>query len=178
MTGGAGTVATLWPVLIDDVLHRRLGHRPLVAKWMKYGTASAAGVVVGQSVLIFCLVVADLDAITSNVIAVTAGSVPNYLINRAWTFNKRGAHSFTREVLPFWLMAVLGLVLSTIAVAVVDERVDGNVIAISLTNIAAFGVLWFAKFVVLDRYLFAPLAAVVEGVDDSPHKEADARPHS
>ena len=60
--------------------------------------------------------------ITSNLIAVTVGSVPNYLINRAWTFNKRGAHSFTREVLPFWLMALLGLVLSTFAVAWADAR--------------------------------------------------------
>ena len=57
---------------------------------------------------VVCLVVLDLGGRPSNIIAVTVGSIPNYLINRAWTFNKRGAHSFTREVLPFWGMALLG----------------------------------------------------------------------
>lgn len=148
--------------LIDDVLHRRLGHRPLAAKLVKYGAASGAGIIASQSVLVFCLVVLDLTAITSNLIAVTVGSVPNYMINRAWTFNKTGTHSFTREVLPFWLMAILGLVLSTFAVAWVDDRWGDNVLLISGTSIASFGVLWIAKFFVLDRVLFAPLASAVE----------------
>lgn len=148
--------------LIDDVLHRRLGHRPLAAKLVKYGAASAAGIVTSQSVLITCLVVFDLAAITSNLIAVTVGSIPNYLINRAWTFNKRGTHSFSREVLPFWLMALLGLVLSTFAVAWVDARWGDNVLLISATSVGSFGVLWIAKYFVLDRVLFAPLAHAVE----------------
>lgn len=150
------------PPTIDDVLHRRLGHHPAIAKLVKYGAASVVGVVVSQSILVFCYVVLDLAAITSNLIAVTVGSIPNYLMNRAWTFNKRGTHSFTREVLPFWLMAILGLVLSTVAVAFVEARVGENVILISATSIGAFGVLWLAKFFVLDRVLFAPLASVVE----------------
>ncbi|MGK2929998.1 MAG: GtrA family protein [Acidimicrobiales bacterium] len=148
--------------LIDDVLHRRLGHRPLAAKLVKYGAASAAGIVISQSVLITCLVVFDLAAITSNLIAVTIGAVPNYMINRAWTFSKSGTHSFTREVLPFWLMALLGLVLSTFAVAWADGVFDGNVLVLSATSVASFGVLWIAKFFVLDRVLFAPLAHAVE----------------
>lgn len=134
----------------------------MIAKLIKYGAASGAGIVASQSVLVFCLVVLDFAAITSNLIAVTVGSIPNYMINRAWTFNKTGAHSFTREVLPFWLMAILGLILSTFAVAWVADRWGDNVVLISGTSIASFGVLWAAKFVILDRVLFAPLASAVE----------------
>lgn len=152
---------------IDQLLERHLGHRPAVTKLVKYSSASVAGVITSQVTLLTCLVVLDLAAITSNVIAVTVGTIPNYLINRAWTFNKRGTHSFTREVLPFWLMALLGLVLSTFAVAWANDVFDGNVLALSAANVGSFGVLWIAKFFVLDRVLFAPIVAAVEDVVDA-----------
>ena len=136
-------------------------------KLVRYGAASVAGVVTSQITLLACLVVLDIDPVPSNIAAVTVGAVPNYMINRAWTFNKRGAHSFTREVLPFWGMALLGLVLSTIAVAWVDSRWGDAPLLISATNIAAFGVLWVAKFFVLDKVLFAPLVEFVEHHEDA-----------
>lgn len=147
---------------VDAALQRRLGHRPGMLKWVKYSTASLAGVVTGQSTLLFCLIVLDFSPVVSNVIAVTLGGIPNYLINRAWTFNKQGTHSFTREVVPFWSMAFLGLLLSTFSVAWAAERWDDNIIAVSLANIGAFGVLWVAKYFVLDKVLFAPIAAAIE----------------
>jgi putative flippase GtrA len=147
---------------IDHFLERRLGRRPGMVKLVKYSTASLSGVVSSVITLNVCLLVFDLDAVLSNVIAVTVGSIPNYLINRAWTFNKAGTHSFTREILPFWLMAVLGLVLSTFSVAWADQRWDGNTIALNIANLAAFGVLWVAKYFVLERILFKPLAHAIE----------------
>jgi putative flippase GtrA len=147
---------------VDGALERRIGHRPAVFKLIKYSAASAAGVVTGVTVLNTCLLVLDLGAVTSNIIGVTAGSIPNYLINRAWTFNKRDTHSFTREILPFWLMAVLGLIISTFAVAWADDRWDGNALALNAANLGSFGVLWVAKFFVLERVLFKPLAHVIE----------------
>ena len=147
---------------LDRILERWLGRRPGLVKLVKYSTASLSGVVSSVITLNVCLLVLELGAVTSNIIAVTVGSVPNYLINRAWTFNKAGTHSFTREILPFWLMAVLGLVLSTFTVAWADQRWDGNTLALNLANLGAFGVLWVAKFFVLERILFKPLAHAIE----------------
>ena len=147
---------------IDRVLERWLGRRPGMLKLVKYSTASLSGVVSSVITLNVCLLVLELGAVTSNIIAVTVGSIPNYLINRAWTFNKAGTHSFTREILPFWLMAVLGLILSTFAVAWADQRWDGNALALNIANLGAFGVLWVAKFFVLERVLFKPLAHAIE----------------
>lgn len=146
----------------DLVLERVLGNRPRLKKLARYSSASVAGVIVGQGSLLFCLLVLEWSAVVSNLVGVTLGSIPNYLINRAWTFNKRGTHSFTREVVPFWLMALLGLVLSTFSVAWAADAYDDNVIAVSLANIGAFGVLWVARFFILDRVLFAPLAEAIE----------------
>lgn len=150
---------------VDALLDRWLGDRPRILKLVKYSTASASGVITGQSTLLFCFVVLGFSATLSNLIAVTIGAIPNYLINRAWTFEKQGTHSFTREVLPFWSMAFLGLLLSTFSVAWAADRWDDSAIAVSLANTAAFGVLWVAKYFVLDRVLFAPIAAAVEAAE-------------
>lgn len=125
-------------------------------KIIRYSAASVVGVITGQSLLVGFHSGLGLPAVWSNVLAVTLGTIPNYLINRAWTFGKSGRHSVRREVLPFWIMAFLGLALSTVTVAWADQRYDGNAIAISLANMAAFGVLWVAKFFVLERVLFVP----------------------
>jgi len=158
-------------------LERRLGHRPAVFKLVKYSAASVAGVITSVISLNFCLLVLDLDAVISNIISVTLGSIPNYLINRAWTFNKRDSHSFTREILPFWLMAVLGLIISTFAVAWADERFDGNPIALNAANLGSFGLLWVAKFFVLERVLFKPLAHAVEELEEKIEEKLHHHDH-
>jgi hypothetical protein len=53
-------------------------------------------------------------------------------------------------------MAFLGLILSSIFTYWVDQRTDWPP-AIGMANLAGFGVLWIAKFFVLDKILFAPV---------------------
>ena len=122
-------------------------------KLVKYSTASAAGVLVGQATLIFCLEALEWDALPSNLASVTLGCIPNYTINRYWTWQRSGANRFWGEVVPFWTMAVLGAVLSMLAVAYADDR-WGTTIAVAIANLAGFGFLWVAKFIVLDRLLW------------------------
>jgi len=151
----------------DAPLGRAIERRPWIAKWAKYSAASMSGVVSSTATLFVLLEVVDMAPVPSNIIAVTVGAIPNYLVNRAWTFNKRGAHSFTREVLPFWGMAILGLILSTFAVAWAAERFDENTLILMLANVASFGVLWIARFFVLERVLFKPLIELVEEHEDA-----------
>ena len=63
-------------------------------------------------------------------------------------------------------MAILGLLLSTIAVGWADDQFDGNIVALMAANIGAFGVLWVARYFILDKLLFAPLAEIVEHHED------------
>lgn len=158
----------------DAVLDRLVGDRPKLAKLARYSSASVAGAVTSQVVLLVCFVALDIDAVPSNIIAVTAGAVPNYLINRAWTFNKRGKHSLFKEVIPFWGMALLGLVLSTFAVAWADDRYGGNALILMAANIGSFGVLWVAKYFVLERVLFKPFEHFVD--DHVLHEDREPTP--
>jgi len=128
--------------------------RPLVRKLLRYSAASLVGVVVGQSCLFLFYEGAELNGVLSNFLAVAISSVPAYLINRYWVWQKRDRNDLRREVIPFWGMAFAGLVLSSIFVAIVDDRTDWAP-AIAAANLAGFGVLWVAKFLVLDKVLFA-----------------------
>ena len=63
-----------------------------------------------------------------------------------------------REALPFWGLNLAGLVLSTLFVVIADHFTDAWW-AINVANLAGFGVLWVAKFLILDEYLFKSDAA-------------------
>jgi hypothetical protein len=51
-------------------------------------------------------------------------------------------------------MTFLGLLLSTIAVIFLEHRYPDSKILANVGNVAGFGVLWLAKFFILDRILF------------------------
>ena len=68
-------------------------------------------------------------------------------------WGRDGRHDLTREVLPFWGFAFVGLVLSTMCVAAAGS-VTQSPFAANVANIGAFAGLWGLRFVVLDRVLF------------------------
>jgi putative flippase GtrA len=141
---------------IERRLDRWFHRRPQIAKLIRYSSASVAGFLTTQVVLLATLTVLGMDAVVANLIGVTAGAVPNYLINRAWTWSKTDRHSLVREVLPFWAMTLAGLGLSTVFVAWADNRFDGAYWAVSGGNVSAFALLWVAKYFMLERVLFRP----------------------
>ena len=103
----------------------------------------------------------DQAAWVANVVATAVGTVPSYLLNRRWVWGRRGSGDPWREVLPFWLLSFAGLGLSTMSVVLANRLcaaigVVGAVrtLALLAANVAAFGVLWIAQFLLLDRVLF------------------------
>jgi putative flippase GtrA len=133
---------------------RDLYDRPLIQKFWKYSMTSVVGVVMGQSLIFFFASVLDWSWGWSNVTAVAISTLPTYYISRAWVWQKRGKSSLYAEVVPFWIMTFLGLLLSTIAVVVLERRYPDSKILANVGNVAGFGVLWLAKFFILDRILF------------------------
>lgn len=119
---------------------------------MKFAAVSCVGVVIGQSLLFFFHSVLDWGAAFSNFWAVILSTIPSYLLNRAWVWGKKGSHTGV-EVSVFWGMALLGLLISTIATGWVGSKYD-SAIPVQLANLASFGVLWLAKYFILDKYLF------------------------
>ncbi|MEJ7584816.1 MAG: GtrA family protein [Acidimicrobiales bacterium] len=149
---------------------RNAARTKLIMKALRYAGVSFVAVLVAQGLIFLFHGVLDFDAKMANGLAVAISSVPAYLLNRSWVWGKRGRNHFTREVLPFWGFAFAGLILSTLFVDMVEERTDAT-LAVSGASLAGFGVLWVARFFVLDRILFKDVAAespLVHLAEDAP----------
>ena len=140
---------------------------PTGQKFLKYSAVSVISVIIAQILLILAFNVIRWSAADSNIFAVGVSSIPSYYLNRAWAWQKRGRSHFMKEVLPFWGLAFLGLVLSTIAVDFVDGHVHGlhqavRSLVVQATNIGAFGVLWIVKFIIFNELMFKHHPEVLE----------------
>jgi putative flippase GtrA len=133
-------------------------------KAMKYSMVSAIAIVCSQAVLVIAHAVLDWSPIVSNIVAVAVSSVPSYLLNRAWVWGKRGSHDVWREIVPFWTFAFVGLALSVFFVWMAAKWSDATIV-ISAANLSAFGILWVARYIVLDQLLFVALEHVHEDDD-------------
>lgn len=136
---------------------------PTGQKWLRYSAVSLVGMSVSQILIIILSSGLHVRGVPTNIIAVAVSSVPAYYLNRAWVWGKRGKSHLTKEVVPFWAFAFTGLVLSTVIVAlIVPHHPRGYVntpldtLRVMFGNLAGFGVLWVARFFVLDRLLFGP----------------------
>ncbi len=97
----------------------------------------------------------------ANVVATIAGIFPSYVLNRRWVWGRRGRGDWRREVLPFWVMCLTALVLSTLAVGAAASWADATALSTTArtvvvvgANVVTFGALWLAQFLLLDRVLF------------------------
>lgn len=122
-------------------------------KPVRYSMVSVVAVAISQSVLLFCTLGLDMRPVPANVAAVAVGSVPSYMLNRIWVWGRRGNHRFLREVLPFWVMAFLGLAFSTLLVHLASLWSEAALVT-NAANLTAFGSLWVIKYLVLDTLMF------------------------
>jgi putative flippase GtrA len=140
--------------------------RHRVAQWFRYGTVSLVATATSLTVLGVLVSTTGVPAALANVIATAVGTVPSFELNRRWVWRRTGRRSVRAEVLPFWLLSLAGLALSTLAVGAVAAWAGAaglhraaRTVAIEVANFAAWGSLWLAQFVILDRFLFrSPVA--------------------
>ncbi|MGE3621711.1 MAG: GtrA family protein [Acidimicrobiia bacterium] len=137
-----------------SLLDRLTGGRG--AQLARYSVVSIVSLATHQIVLLG-LVLAGMPGFAANALAATAGAVPAFVLNKRWTWGDDSKARWRQEVLPFWVLTLLGLVSSTVLVGVVDARTDVT-LYVSIASIMGYGLVWVAKFLVLDRLLFAPPA--------------------
>jgi putative flippase GtrA len=145
-------------------------------QWLRYGTVSIIATVTSMTVLGVLVTATTMPAGVANVLATAVGTVPSFELNRRWVWRKTGKRSIRGEVGPFWILSFTGLALSTVTVSVAaawasHAGVDGTMrtVVIEAASVAAFGSLWIAQFVILDRILFrsAPADPITEPRSES-----------
>ena len=122
-------------------------------KALRYCGVSVVNVLTGASTLAFCHAVLHWSAVSSNLAAWAVSTVPAYLLSRAWVWRQSGSHRLSGEVLPFWILALVGLLFSTFVVGIVAQHTERTTL-ILVANISAYGVVWVAKYLILDKVMW------------------------
>jgi len=168
-------------VNFDGTIDRLLESLPVIGTWyrtpdgrkkLRYAMVSVVAVPVGTAgVLFFNLV--GLSAGWSAVLGNSCGAVPSYLLNRYWVWGKNDKNRLFGEVLPFWMITLVGIGFSFVVAHEAGQvtRHHGitgaaRLLILLLANIAGFGVLWVAKYIVFNKVLFV--------VRHHPDERADA----
>ncbi|HEY5886748.1 MAG TPA: GtrA family protein [Acidimicrobiales bacterium] len=123
-------------------------------KMLKYSAVSAVAFPFTQVMLLVFTVGLDWSFVKANLVAVTIMAFPAYLMNRYWVWGKKDKNRFMTEVLPFWIITLIGLVLSTICAHYAEQWFAGSELAVNVANAVGFGLVWVFKFVFLDRLMF------------------------
>ncbi|MEM7096320.1 MAG: GtrA family protein [Actinomycetota bacterium] len=134
------------------------------AKLFKFLVVTGGSVALGQAIFATLLYGFDWPYVQANITSVAIMVMPNYLMNRYWVWGKKSKNNFKTEVLPFWTLAFIGFLFSTIAVWFVEDQGWPKLAAL-VANFVAYGVVWVFKFFVMERFLFG---------DEAPAEDAPA----
>lgn len=133
----------------------------------RYSMAS----VVAIAVSVVCLAILNgpfgVKAWVASTIATAIAAIPSYYLNRCWAWGKDGRSHIWREVVPFWALAFLGWGISTECVHLMENYAKAHGFShlfrtgtVILVYVAAFGVLWVAKFIIFNKVIFVNPAPV------------------
>lgn len=141
---------------------RRFVHSDVFSKLWRYGSVSVISTILTNALLfLFYNTLAIGTAMECNVIATSITTIPAYYLNRNWTWRKSGRSHLWREVVPFWAIAFISLVISTVAVGVAAHNADHisnsklvRSLLVNAANIVTYGTIWVVKFIIFNKYMF------------------------
>jgi putative flippase GtrA len=131
------------------------------SKLVRYSLASITSVAVGESILLLTYGLLRWSAVVANLVATAVATLPSYYLNRRWVWGKTGRSHVLKEVVPFWVLAFVGLAVSTFAVDIADRWAKDlglphatTTLVVNTAWLAALGVVWVGKFLVFEHLMF------------------------
>jgi putative flippase GtrA len=100
----------------------RFCHTPEGKKLVRYGMVSIVSALFAFSVLTLVYGVLQLwtevpSVVFSNILA----TFFNYYLNRRWVWGKSGRSNVWREVIPFWVMSISGMILALLTASLARQ---------------------------------------------------------
>jgi putative flippase GtrA len=135
----------------------------MLRKLSTYTAGSVVAAGCSELALLLCYAVLGLPAAVSAVIGWLCGAVPNYWLNRRWTWRRTGRADLRRELLPYVVIVLATLALAAVVTRAVDSAVSGSGSATRTTLVGAaflgvYVVMFLLRYLLLDR-LFGRLDA-------------------
>jgi len=138
--------------------HNRPG--PLGRLW-RAGATSAVATVLSHGTYVALLAAAQAQATIASAIAFAVGACFNYIAGRRITWGRRKRPHPMRETLPYFLVIAASGGVSVGVATVVQHLIAplgltnaARTTVLELANIGSYGVVFFFKFALLDRWVF------------------------
>jgi len=135
-------------------LHTREGR-----KIFRYSMVSVISTAVSFTVLFLVFGVLHLwGEVPSAIFANGVATIPSYWLNRNWAWGKSGRSHLMKEVVPFWIMAAIGIGFSIIGASVAHHiskvhhlnHMEQTAVVL-VANFLSFGIFWVAKLLLFNR---------------------------
>lgn len=144
---------------------RRTGFpiRRQLACFMRYSGVSVVLLVLDQIVLFVCFGVLGWSTTEANLFAFALLTGPHFYASRRWVWRDTtpGSRLMT-QVLPFWSLGIVGLLLSVWATGAVAAWTTGiadrhvRALIVNFASVGAYGLVWGGKFLLLSAVIFNP----------------------
>jgi putative flippase GtrA len=148
-------------------------------KIFRYTMVSVISTAVSTIVIVLVYGVAKLwTEVPSTIFGNAVATFPSYWLNRQWAWGKSGRSHFVKEVLPFWVMAALGIAFSIIGAALARHiglhyklhHLELTVLVL-VANVLSFAVFWVVKLLVFNRLFKVELEEFDEHLSAEESKE-------
>ncbi len=132
---------------------------PEAKQVVKYTMVSVISTIVSFGVLFLVFgVFRWFNEIGSTVFANVVATIPSYYLNRSWVWGKSGRSHMMKEIVPFWAMSAVGIVVSIggaaiarhVGIAYHLDHFDQTVLVLA-ANVISFGLFWILKFILYNR---------------------------
>jgi putative flippase GtrA len=115
------------------------------------------------SVIVFALLLdAGVGTTADSILAFVAGALPNWILNRRWAWQRTGDMDVAREVVGYAVISLIALAASSAGTGWTDSLLRHHlgqshavrVLLVTLAYVVVQGLLFVAKFVAYDRWVF------------------------
>jgi putative flippase GtrA len=139
----------------------------LVRKLMRYAGGSAVATVCSELTLVVLYGFLHVTPVWASCLAWLGGAIPNYWLNRSWTWRLKGRPDLVREVLPYVGIVAVTLVLATAATRAVDAGLKAAATS-SATRVALVAATFLAVYVAMFVLRFFLFDRLFTRLDESP----------
>ncbi|MDX2972317.1 GtrA family protein [Kribbella solani] len=132
--------------------------------WARYSASSVVATVVSQVAFALCYWFGT-PALVATLVAWIAGAVPNYVLNRRWTWGRGG------QKLPYTIIVIGSAATAALVTSLTDHFVQPleshawKTVLVSGSYLATYAVLFIVKFWLFDRLVFAKPAVSADAAE-------------